>query len=79
MTAPRLATMPRVPSSDPRVPAWWPHMGNLLTSLFNSAGALQAFQNGLDTTQNNVSNSSTPGYAKQIPVMDATAFDLSIG
>ena len=53
-------------------------MGNLLTSLFNSAGALQAFQNGLDTTQNNVSNSSTPGYAKQIPVMEANAFDLSI-
>ena len=40
-------------------------MSNLLASLVSSAGALEAYGQVLETAQNNVSNASTPGYAKQ--------------
>ena len=54
-------------------------MGNLLTSLLNSANALQVYSQALEVTQNNVTNSSTPGYAKQTQVMEALPFDITVG
>ncbi|MFB3828253.1 MAG: flagellar hook-associated protein FlgK [Bryobacteraceae bacterium] len=38
---------------------------SLLASLRTTAGALRAFEQALETTQNNVANASTPGYARQ--------------
>ena len=54
-------------------------MGNLLVSLLNSANALSAFNNALATTENNVLNASTPGYAKQTQTLTALPFDLASG
>ncbi len=39
-------------------------MSNLLSSLISSAGAFQAYDRAINVIQNNVANSSTPGYAK---------------
>jgi flagellar hook-associated protein 1 FlgK len=50
-------------------------MSNLLASLVSSAGALQAYAQVLETSQNNVSNASTPGYAKQTVNLYALPFD----
>jgi flagellar hook-associated protein 1 FlgK len=50
-------------------------MGGLFGALNNSVSALQALQRALDVTQNNVSNASTPGYARQIQPLEASAFD----
>jgi len=54
-------------------------MGSLFTSLLNTANALQVFSQALTVTQNNVTNSSTPGYAKQTLAIEAMPFDLSVG
>ncbi len=40
-------------------------MGNILASLSNAGNALNVFQQALSVIQNNVNNSSTPGYAAQ--------------
>ena len=37
-------------------------MANILASLNVTAGALNAFDLALETTQNNVANAQTPGY-----------------
>lgn len=50
-------------------------MSNLLASLVSSAGTLEAYGRVLETTQNNVSNASTPGYAKQRMELSALPFD----
>lgn len=51
-----------------------------LFGVMNAAGsALKAFQDALDVTQNNVSNSQTPGYVTQIPQFDAVSFNLAQG
>lgn len=52
-------------------------MSNLLASLNVSAGALNAFSLALETTQNNVANAQTPGYAAQTQTLQAVAFNLS--
>lgn len=54
-------------------------MSNLLTSLLNSSNTLQAYGRVLEATQNNVSNASTPGYAKQRVDLEALAFDPAAG
>lgn len=54
-------------------------MGNLLTSLLNSTNALDVFSRGLQVVQNNVSNSSTPGYVTQTATFIAEPFDLDTG
>ena len=54
-------------------------MGNLLTSLLNTANALKAFTDGLTVTQNNVTNSSTAGYVRQTQTFEALPFDLTVG
>lgn len=40
-------------------------MGNLLGSLLGAAGAMSVYQQALAVSENNITNSSTPGYAKQ--------------
>jgi flagellar hook-associated protein 1 len=54
-------------------------MSNLLASLVSSAGTLQAYGQVLETTQNNVANVSTPGYAKQSLDLYALPFDPAGG
>src|SRR5690349_20576924 len=54
-------------------------MSNLLATLGSTAGALQAYDQVLQVTQNNVANASTPGYAKQRLLLEAMPFDISNG
>jgi flagellar hook-associated protein 1 FlgK len=54
-------------------------MGNLLTSLLNSTNALSVFSQGLQVVQNDVSNSSTPGYVEQTASFEALPFDIASG
>jgi flagellar hook-associated protein 1 len=54
-------------------------MSNLISSLMSSAGALDAYSQVLDVTQNNVANASTPGYAKQTQYLEAMRFDPTLG
>jgi flagellar hook-associated protein 1 FlgK len=54
-------------------------MSNLLASMSVAGNALDAFQNALSTTQNNVTNSSTAGYAKQTVNLTARSSNLADG
>jgi len=54
-------------------------MSNLFASLLSSSGALRAFDRSLATVQNNVTNASTPGYAKQRQVLNALEFQPERG
>lgn len=54
-------------------------MSNLLASLRTSGGALEVLQQALSVVQNNVSNSSTPGYAAQRLNITAESFDTVSG
>src|SRR5690242_19818645 len=49
-------------------------MSGLFTALSTSADALDAFQRALTVVQNNVVNSSTPGYAAQSLSLNAEPF-----
>ena len=50
-------------------------MPDLFASLHVSAGALQVFGRALEVTGNNVTNASTPGYARQRLTLEATPLD----
>jgi flagellar hook-associated protein 1 len=50
-------------------------MSNLLSMLLNSATTLDTYGRVLETSQNNVANASTPGYAKQSMDLYALPFD----
>jgi len=50
-------------------------MSNLFATLRASAGTLEAYGQVLETVQNNVSNASTPGYAKQRMDLYGLPFD----
>ena len=52
-------------------------MSNLLSLLVSSSSTLDAYGQVLETTQNNVANASTPGYAKQALQLLALPFDLT--
>ena len=54
-------------------------MGGLFANLNTSATALNAFERSLDVAQNNVANSSTAGYAKQLATLDALPFHPQTG
>ena len=54
-------------------------MGSLFSSLDSVANALQAFQRAIDVTQNNVTNANSPGYAKQVPVLESQDFQAAGG
>lgn len=46
-------------------------MGTLFSALNTAAGAIAAFNDAIDVTQNNVANANSPGYAKQVPLMES--------
>ncbi len=50
-------------------------MANLLASLSSLSSGLRAFEQSLGTSQNNVGNAATPGYARQSTIMTALPFD----
>jgi flagellar hook-associated protein 1 FlgK len=54
-------------------------MSSLTAALGNSANALDVLQQALSVIQNNVSNSSTPGYAAQKLNISAQPFDVASG
>jgi len=54
-------------------------MGNLFSALGTASESLQAFETGLNVTQNNVTNVNTPGYADQVPVFDSLSFQPQNG
>lgn len=54
-------------------------MPGLFSSLVTAGGALTAFNRVLEVTQNNVSNASTPGYARQSLRLLSLPFDPSTG
>ena len=54
-------------------------MPNLLASLSSAGNALDVFQQALTVIQNNVNNSSTPGYASQTLNITAQPFDVASG
>lgn len=51
----------------------------LFGTLVSSTGALRVFQKALEVAQNNVSNMSTPGFAKQRLLLEAMPFDPGLG
>jgi flagellar hook-associated protein 1 FlgK len=54
-------------------------MGNMLSSLLSTAGAIKAYDRALDVIQNNVSNASTPGYAAARLNFVSQPFDPATG
>jgi len=52
---------------------------SLFGTLVSSAGSLRVFEKALETTQNNVSNASTPNFAKQRLLVDSLAFEPDLG
>ncbi|MGD1090858.1 MAG: flagellar hook-associated protein FlgK [Bryobacteraceae bacterium] len=54
-------------------------MGGIFSSLSSSLDALRTLQNALEVSQNNVSNSSTPGYARQVATFEAQPFNPAGG
>src|SRR5712691_6454507 len=54
-------------------------MSNLLSSLATAGSALDVYQRALDVVQNNITNSTTPGYAKQSLNLEARSFDIAGG
>jgi flagellar hook-associated protein 1 FlgK len=54
-------------------------VGSLFSALNSASSALQAFQDSIDVTQNNVTNANSPGYAKQVPVLQSEDSQSSSG
>src|SRR5579883_569953 len=54
-------------------------MGSLFSALNTAAGAIAAFNDAIDVTQNNVANANTAGYAKQVPLMESVDIQSSKG
>lgn len=54
-------------------------MSNLLASLSSAGNAIQAFENALTVSSNNIANSATPGYADESPTFQALPLDLPAG
>lgn len=50
-------------------------MGSLFTGLRIASNALDAFQHAINVTSTNVTNASTPGFARQQVVLEAKSFD----
>jgi flagellar hook-associated protein 1 len=54
-------------------------MGSLYSILGSTSQSLQAFEEAMDVTQNNVTNANSPGYADQVPVMISQDFQSGNG
>jgi flagellar hook-associated protein 1 len=49
-------------------------MGSLFSALTSAGQSLQAFEQAMDVTENNVTNANSPGYADQVPQMISQSF-----
>jgi flagellar hook-associated protein 1 FlgK len=54
-------------------------MSNLLSSMAAAGQSLRVYQQALDVVQNNITNSATPGFAKQSLTLEALPFDTAGG
>ena len=54
-------------------------MGNLLASLVSAASSMRTLERSLAAVQNNVTNASTPGYARQTQLLKAERFNPGAG
>jgi flagellar hook-associated protein 1 len=54
-------------------------MGGLNTALYTGVQGLEVAQGALDATSNNIANSNTPGYTREIPQITENAENLSGG
>ena len=54
-------------------------MGNLFSVLNSASQSLQAFEQAIDVTQNNVTNANSPGYAEQVPQLISQDFQSITG
>jgi flagellar hook-associated protein 1 len=54
-------------------------MGNLFSVLNSASQSLQAFEQAIDVTQNNVTNANSPGYAEQVPQLISQDFQSNTG
>jgi len=54
-------------------------MGGLFGALNSSLDAMRSLETALNVSQNNVSNSSTPGYSAQVATLEALPFNASTG
>jgi flagellar hook-associated protein 1 FlgK len=54
-------------------------MGSLFSALTSAGQSLQAFQQAMDVTENNVTNANSPGYADQVPEMVSQPFQTGTG
>jgi flagellar hook-associated protein 1 FlgK len=52
---------------------------SLFSALGSTASTLAAFEQAITVTQNNVSNASTPGYARQTQTFEALPFEIGTG
>jgi flagellar hook-associated protein 1 len=54
-------------------------MGSLFSTIQTAASSLAVISQGLQVTENNVANASTPGYARQSLNLEAQPFDVTVG
>jgi flagellar hook-associated protein 1 FlgK len=54
-------------------------MGSLFTALRNTASSMRVFERAMGVVQGNVTNASTPGFARQQQALMAMRFDLDSG
>jgi flagellar hook-associated protein 1 FlgK len=54
-------------------------MGSLFSALNSASQSLQAFEQAIDVTQNNVTNANSPGYAEQVPQLISQSFQSDTG
>ena len=54
-------------------------MGSLFSAIQTAASSLSVISQGLQTTENNVANANTPGYARQSLNVESLPFDISVG
>lgn len=54
-------------------------MGNLFSALNSASQSLQAFEQAINVTQNNVTNANSPGYADQVPQLISQDFQSDTG
>ena len=54
-------------------------MGNLFSALNSASQSLQAFEQAINVTQNNVTNANSPGYADQVPQLISQEFQSDTG
>jgi flagellar hook-associated protein 1 len=54
-------------------------MGSLFSALNSASQSLQAFEQAINVTQNNVTNANSPGYAEQVPQTISQEFQSDTG